>query len=119
MMRFSRCVGILVLAILSLLSQTAEASAITTFHTVLFDSSGNAVPGTITASLDLYIRPYGASGGSCCSPLGPATLVDQFSLGEGSDFTVFIPTAIVDTHASWIVPIPTGSGVFVRSHCQA
>jgi hypothetical protein len=109
MMRFSRCVGISVLAILPLLSQTAEGSAITTFHTVLFDSSGNAVPGTITASLDLYTRPYGSVGFGGFAPLGPATLVDQFSLGLGGDFWVVIPTTIVDTHASWEVPIPTGS----------
>ena len=108
-MRFSRCVGILVLAILSMLSQTTEASVITTFHTVLFDSSGNAVPGTITASLDLYTRPYGSVGSGGLAPLGPATLVDQFSLGLGGDFWVVIPTTIVDTHASWEVPIPTGS----------
>jgi hypothetical protein len=91
------------------LSSTAWASPITFVHTVLFDSQGNAVPGTITASFDLYTRPYGASGSICCGPTGPPTLVDQFSLGIGSDFSVVIPTAIVDTHTSWVMPIPTGS----------
>lgn len=87
----------------------AEATPINTFHTVFVDSSGNLVPGTITASLDLYVRPYGTGPFGCCSPLGPASLVDQFSLGIGSDFTVVIPQVIVNTHASWEVPIPAGS----------
>lgn len=91
------------------LSSTAWATPVTVLHTVLFDSLNNPVPGTITASFDLYTRPYGDGPGFCCAPQGPATLVDQFSLGQGSDFSVVIPTAIVDTHASWVMPIPTGS----------
>lgn len=96
-------------ALLLGLSSAAWATPVTSVHTILFDSLGNPVPGTITASFDLYTRPYGSSFGSCCHPTGPATLVEQFSLGLGSDFWVVIPTAIVDTQASWEMPIPTGS----------
>jgi hypothetical protein len=95
------------------ISSSAWATPVTSFHTILFDSSGNPVPGTITASLDLYTRPYGSVGSGGFAPLGPATLVDRFSLGLGSDFWLFIPTSIVDTHASWAVPIPTGSSGFI------
>ena len=73
--------------------------------------SGNLVPGTITATFDLYTRPYGpiAPGATAYAPQGPAVLVDQFSLGLGSDFYVVIPQAVVNTHASWEMPIPTGT----------
>ena len=89
----------------------ASATPVTTFHTILFDSSGNPVPGTITATFDLYTRPYGpiAPGATAYAPQGPAVLVDQFSLGLGSDFFVVIPQAVVNTHASWEMPIPTGT----------
>ena len=107
------CVAVLLLAAL-LSPEPAESAPITTFHTTLVDSSGNPVSGTITASLDFYMRPYGSvPGGGCCAPQGPAVLVDQFSLGigAGSDFMVFIPQSILDTRASWEVPIPLGSGI--------
>jgi PEP-CTERM motif/PA domain len=89
----------------------ASAAPITSFHTVLVDSSGNLVPGTITATFDLYTRPYGpiAPGATAYAPQGPAVLVDRFSLGLGSDFYVVIPQAVVNTHASWEMPIPAGT----------
>ena len=109
----SGCVAVLLLGAL-LGPEPVEAAPITTYHTTLVDSSGNLVSGTITASLDFYIRPYGSiGGGGCCAPQGPAVLADQFSLGigAGSDFMVVIPPAIVDTRAPWEVPIPPGSGI--------
>jgi hypothetical protein len=74
------------------------------------DSNGNLVPGTITATLAMYVGPYGNSPfGGCCSPQGPPVFVDDFSLGVGNDFSVVIPQAIINTHAAWEMPIPTGS----------
>jgi hypothetical protein len=104
-------VAVVLLAAALLTAHPAESAPITTFHTTLFDSSGDPVSGTITASLDFYIRPYGGIGGACCAPLGPAVLVDQFSLGAGSDFLVFIPQSILDARTSWEVPIPPGAGI--------
>ena len=80
----------------------AQASPITTLHTVYLDSSGNPVPGTLTASLDVYVRRGGTT------PM----LVDQLSLGAGNDFSVVIPQAIIDTHASWEDVIPQATSPF-------
>jgi hypothetical protein len=41
------------------ISSSAWATPVTSFHTILFDSSGNPVPGTITASLDFVIARRG------------------------------------------------------------
>jgi len=109
---FRRCLGALVFLSGFLLAVPAQAGSM---HTVFFDADGNPVPGTITATLSMYVRPYGGSfvpgAGGCCGPLGPAVFVEEFSLGigVGSDFSVVIPQAVINTHAAWDMPIPTGA----------
>ena len=83
-MRFSRCAGIWS----SRFCRCCRKPLSVGHHDVSYRAVrlfGNAVPGTITASLDLYTRPYGSVGSGGLAPLGPATLVDQFSLGLGGD----------------------------------
>ena len=77
-----------------LLLLSPNASRAGAIHTILFDSNGNPVPGTITATLDLWVQ---------------TTKVDSFSFGAGSDFTVVVPQALVDSHASGEITIPDGN----------
>ena len=76
-----------------------NASQAGAIHTVLFDSNGNPVPGTLTATLDLWALPFN----------GPLTKVDSFSFGVGNDFSLVVPQAIVDSHASEEITIPHGN----------
>jgi hypothetical protein len=82
-------------AVLWLAPLPAQAGSIST---VFFDSDLHPVPGTLTATLDLYVR---SSAG--------VSLVDHLSLGMGSDFWVFVPQSIIDSHASWEDTIPHGN----------
>jgi hypothetical protein len=70
---------------------------------VFFDSNGNLVPGTLTATLDLWARPLGAD-----QPIK----VDSFSFGIGSDFWLAVPQAVIDSHASWEDTIPPGNSPY-------
>jgi hypothetical protein len=95
--------GAVVVTMLALGTGSAGATPVTSYHTVFADSNGNLVSGTITATFDLWLRPFDR--GVNQSP----TLLTQLSLGPGSDFTVAIPRAVIDTHQSWVMPIPLGA----------
>jgi hypothetical protein len=87
-------------------SFSVEALPITSVHTEFLDSSGELVPGTITASLDLWKVPT-ALDSSNNVVLGAPIFVDAFSLG--TDFTVVIPQAVVDTHAPFAATVTPGA----------
>jgi hypothetical protein len=89
-------------AVVLLLFAPGQAQA-GTIHTLFFDSAGSPVPGTITATLDVWARSRST---------GQLTLVSSLSLGIGSDFTVVIPRAVIDSHAAWQNTIPHGNSPF-------
>ena len=87
-----------VLFLLLLAPSPAQAG---TMHTLFFDSSGNPVPGTITATLDLWFQRRNVD----VAPF----LLGSLALGIGSDFSVVVPQAVINTHASWVDAIPPGN----------
>ena len=88
-------------AALVLLLLSPNASQAGAIHTIFFDSDGNPVPGTITATLDLWVLARGGN--------QTLTKVDSFSFGIGYDFSVVVPRAVIDSHASWEYTIPHGN----------
>jgi len=86
------------LLLLLLAPNPARAGAI---HTVFFDSDGNPVPGTITATLDLWSQRRDVE--------FVPTLLASLSFGVGSDFSVVVPQAVINSHAPWQDAIPAGN----------
>ena len=95
-----RVAGSLCLAILCSVASGAHAVPITSYHTTFTDAAGNAVSGTITATLDLYTLPF-------VEQVGQPALAAQFDVGVGRDFTVYVPPAFVG--ATWEATIPGGN----------